>query len=61
MRNSFNYPPTVCLCVVLAERSAERNILGTDCAPIGHGLLGNWTRKAGMIEQGGKITRAVTV
>lgn len=49
MRNSFNYPPAGS-CGVLAERSAERNILGTDRVPIGHGIMGNWTRKAGLIE-----------
>lgn len=46
MRNSFNYPPTG-LSVVL---SPERNILCTDRVPIGHGILGNWTRRAGLIE-----------
>lgn len=49
MRNSFNYPPSG-LCVVLAERRAERNILGADRVPIGHGILGNWMRKAGVID-----------
>lgn len=56
----FNYPPAG-LCVVLAERSAERNILATDCVPIGHGILGNWTRKAWFDWVGGRITRAVAV
>lgn len=42
-------PPLVS-SIVLAERSGERNILGTDRVPVGHGILGNWTRKAGLIE-----------
>lgn len=49
MRKSFNYTATG-LRVALAERGAERNILGTDRVPIGHGILGNWTRIAGLTE-----------
>lgn len=36
--------------VLLAKRSTKRHILGTDRAAIGHGILGNWTRKASLIE-----------
>lgn len=48
MRKLFNYPPND-LCAGLVERSAERNILGIECAPIGHSLLSNWMGKAGLI------------
>lgn len=60
MRNSFNYLPAGS-CGALAERSTERNILGSDRVPIGHGIMGNWTRKAGLIEWEEEWQRAVTV